>query len=166
MTCPLTRSVAGRGSRLFALVNVSIHDGVQTTQTSNFVYGLASGHGYSQRRGRSQRQTDADPTWLALITSQRIRHMEATRPVAGATAATALKRAFGTDDIPMAATWTQSDGGDITHHFAGFWEAAEEQAKSRIYGGIHYRFDPEASQQWQDASSCSPTTCGPRRWDD
>jgi hypothetical protein len=66
----------------------------------------------------------------------------------GASAARALQLAFGTNDIPVAATWRQSGGqGDITHHFQGFWEVAEEQNLSRIYGGIHYRFDQETGQQ-------------------
>jgi hypothetical protein len=65
----------------------------------------------------------------------------------GAAAATALAQAFGTNDMPVAATWHLSDGGDITHDFDGFWQAAEEQSMSRIYGGIHYRFDQVAGQQ-------------------
>ena len=47
----------------------------------------------------------------------------------------------------MTATWKQSAGGDVSHDFAGFWQVAQEQADSRIYGGIHYRFDNEAGQQ-------------------
>ena len=48
----------------------------------------------------------------------------------------------------MTATWRQSGGlPDVSHQFDGFWEAAEEQAESRIYGGIHYRFDQVAGQQ-------------------
>ena len=29
----------------------------------------------------------------------------------------------------------------------GFWQAAQEQSESRVYGGIHYRFDQEAGQK-------------------
>ena len=48
----------------------------------------------------------------------------------------------------MTATWRQSGGlPDVTHQFDGFWEVAEEQSESRIYGGIHYRFDQVAGQQ-------------------
>jgi hypothetical protein len=31
-------------------------------------------------------------------------------------------------------------------HFATLWDVAQQQADSRIYGGIHYRFDNEAGQ--------------------
>lgn len=48
----------------------------------------------------------------------------------------------------MTATWKQSGGlPDVSHHFDGFWEAAEEQSESRVYGGIHYRFDQVARRQ-------------------
>jgi hypothetical protein len=36
---------------------------------------------------------------------------------------------------------------DVSHRFPGFWEVAEEQQLSRIYGGIHFRFDQEAGQR-------------------
>jgi hypothetical protein len=65
----------------------------------------------------------------------------------GAAAATALARAFGTNEMRVAATWHQSDGEDITRVLAGFWQTAEEQSMSRIYGGLHYRFDQVAGQQ-------------------
>jgi hypothetical protein len=35
----------------------------------------------------------------------------------------------------------------VSHQFPGFWEAAQEQTDSRIYAGIHYRFDHDAGQQ-------------------
>ena len=66
----------------------------------------------------------------------------------GASAARALQLAFGTNDMPVTATWQQSGGRPTSRtHFAGFWEVAEEQTESRIYGGIHYRFDHVAGQQ-------------------
>jgi hypothetical protein len=50
--------------------------------------------------------------------------------------------------MPVEATWHQSGGQpDESHEFPGFWEAAQEQPESRIYGGIHYRFDQVAGQQ-------------------
>jgi hypothetical protein len=35
----------------------------------------------------------------------------------------------------------------VTRPYQGFWQMAEDQANSRVYGGIHFRFDNEASQQ-------------------
>lgn len=54
----------------------------------------------------------------------------------------------GTNDVALAITWKQSGGlPDVTRHFDGFSEAAEEAFMARIYGGVHYRFDQEAGQQ-------------------
>ena len=74
--------------------------------------------------------------------------MPATWPSIGASAARALQLAFGTNDVAVTATWRQSGGQpDVSHQFPGFWQVAEEQSESRIYGGIHYRFDQVAAQQ-------------------
>jgi hypothetical protein len=35
---------------------------------------------------------------------------------------------------------------DITRDYDRFSELAEEAARSRIYGGIHFQFDSDASQ--------------------
>jgi hypothetical protein len=48
----------------------------------------------------------------------------------------------------VTATWKQSGGlPDVSYQFDGFWSVAEQQSDSRIYGGIHYRFDQEAGQK-------------------
>jgi hypothetical protein len=66
----------------------------------------------------------------------------------GASAARALELAFGTNDIPVRATWRQSGGlPDVSHSHLGFSQLADEQARSRVYGGIHYQFDGDASKQ-------------------
>jgi hypothetical protein len=65
----------------------------------------------------------------------------------GASAARALQLVCGTNDVPVAITWNVPAAPAVTRHFDGFWQAAEEEALARIYGGIHYRFDQEAGQQ-------------------
>jgi hypothetical protein len=35
----------------------------------------------------------------------------------------------------------------VTRSYGGFWAAADEQARSRVYGGIHFSFDSAAGQQ-------------------
>ena len=147
-----TRSVSGLSlvdaARLFTLVNVSIHDALHTTQTSKFVYGLwRPVTAIRNAADDLNPATDPDATWLSLITTPPYPSYAGNMAGAGAAAATALARALGTNDMHVAATWHQSDGGNITHDFDGFWQAAEEQSMSRIYGGIHYRFDQVAGQQ-------------------
>ena len=137
-------------ARLFVLVNVSVHDGLQTTQASKFVYGLwRPVTAIQQADSDLNPKTDpADPSWLPLIATPPYPSYAGNMATIGASAARALQLAFGTNDIPVTATWRQSAGqGDISHHYPGFWEVADEQHMARIYGGIHYRFDNEAGQQ-------------------
>jgi hypothetical protein len=135
-------------ARVFTLVNVSIHDTLHSTQTSKFVYGLwRPVTAIRNAADDLNTATDPDSTWLPLITTPPYPSYAGNMAGSGAAAATALALAFGTNDMHVAATWRQSDAADITHHFDGFWQAAEEQSMSRIYGGIHYRFDQDAGQQ-------------------
>jgi hypothetical protein len=136
-------------ARLFALLNVSIHDALQTTQTSKFVYGLWRPVTAIQGAAADLNPaTETELGWLPLITTPPYPSYAGNLATIGASAARTLQLAFDTNDIPIAITWRQSGGlPDVTHHFDGFWQAAEEEALSRIYGGIHYRFDQEAGQQ-------------------
>lgn len=136
-------------ARLYALVNVSVHDGLQTAQTSKFVYGLwRPVTAIRQADTDLNPATDADPTWLPLLTTPPYPSYAGNMATIGASAARALQLAFGTNDIPVTAIWRQSGGlAEVSHQFDGFWQAAEEQTDSRIYGGIHYRFDHAAGHQ-------------------
>jgi hypothetical protein len=136
-------------ARVFALVNVSVHDALQTTQVSKFVYGLWRPVTAIRQAGDDLNPaTDADPGWLPLLTTPPYPSYAGNMSTIGASAARALQLAFGTNDMPVTATWRQSGGQpDVSHDFPGFWEVAEEQTESRIYGGIHYRFDQVARQQ-------------------
>jgi hypothetical protein len=136
-------------ARVFALVNVSVHDGLQTAQTSKFVYGLWRPVTAIRGAGDDLNPaTDADAGWLSLLTNPPYPTYAGNHAVIGASAARALQLAFGTNDIPVKATWRQSGGQpDVVHQFDGFWQAADEEAMSRIYAGIHFRFDQEAGQQ-------------------
>ena len=136
-------------ARVFALVNVSIHDALQTTQASKFVYGVWRPVTAIRAADTDlNAETDPDPAWLPLITTPPYPAYAGNLATIGASAARALELACGTNDMPVAITWKQSGGlPDVTRHFESFWQAAEEEAMARIYGGIHYRFDQEAGQQ-------------------
>ena len=158
-------------ARLFVLVNVSVHDGLQTAQTSKFVYGLwRPVTAIRQADTDLNPATDPDPSWLPLLTTPPYPSYAGNMATIGASAARALQLAFGTNDIPVTATWRQSGGlPDVSHSFDGFWEAAQEQTDSRIYGGIHYRFDHDAGHQIgrSAAEFVAANYMRPRsRWDD
>ncbi|MGC4794464.1 Cellulase [Micromonospora saelicesensis] len=55
-----------------------------------------------------------------------------------------MKRFFGTDAIAFDATTDDPHAVDVVRHMTGFDHAAEENALSRIYLGVHYRFDADA----------------------
>jgi hypothetical protein len=135
-------------ARLFVLMNVSIHDALHTTLTSKFVYGVWRPiTAIRQAETDLNPATDPDPMWSTLIPTPPYPSYAGNMATIGASAARALALAIGTNEVAVTATWRQSGGQpDITHTFATLWEVAQEQADSRIYGGIHYRFDNEAGQ--------------------
>ncbi|MBG6103642.1 hypothetical protein IW249_004056 [Micromonospora vinacea] len=55
-----------------------------------------------------------------------------------------MKRFFGTDAIAFDATTDDPHAVNVVRHMTGFDDAAEENALSRIYLGVHYRFDADA----------------------
>jgi hypothetical protein len=136
------------GARVFALVNVSIHDGLHTTQASKFVYGLW--RPVTAIRGALDDlnpATEPDAGWLPLITTPPYPSYAGNMACIGASAARALELAFGTDDMAITATWKQSNGPDVSHQFDSFSALADSQYMARIWGGVHYRFDQVAGQR-------------------
>ena len=136
-------------ARVFVLVNVSIHDALQTTQASKFVYGVWRPVTAIRAADTDLNpDTDPDSAWLPLITTPPYPAYAGNLATIGASAARALQLVCGTNDVPVAVTWSLPGGlPGVTRHFDGFWQAAEEEAMARIYGGIHYRFDQQAGQQ-------------------
>jgi hypothetical protein len=134
-------------ARLFALLNASIADGLQTSFTSKFVYNL-------WRPVTAIRQADvdmndattADPNWLPLLPTPFYPSYAGNMACLTSAAARALALGFGQDDIPFSVTWTRTMGLEsVTREFAGFSELAQQMALSRIHGGIHFQFDTDAS---------------------
>jgi hypothetical protein len=135
-------------ARLYALMNVSIHDALQTTLVSKFVYGVwRPVTAIRQADTDLNAATNADVSWLPLLTTPPYPSYAGNMATIGASAARALQLVLGTNDVEVKATWKQSGGQpDVTHTFSTLWDAAQEQSESRIYGGIHYRFDQVAGQ--------------------
>jgi hypothetical protein len=136
-------------ARVFALLNVSIHDGVQTSHTSKFVYG-----GWRPITAIQHAEEDlnpltiGDPTWKPLLTTPPYPSHAGNMACVGASAARALSLAFGSDEVPFTATWIGSAGHpNVSRKYASFMQLAEDQANSRIYGGIHFRYESIVSQQ-------------------
>lgn len=135
-------------ARLYVLLNVSIHDALQATQSSKFVYGVWRPVTAIRNADTDLNDaTDADPNWMPLITTPPYPSYAGNIVTIGTSGMRALELALGRDDIAFTATWKQSAGPDVTQSFSSFSEVAEQMFMARIWSGIHYRFDQEAGQQ-------------------
>ena len=136
-------------ARVFALLNATINDALQTSHTSKFVYALWRPVTAISRADEDQNPlTIADPPWLPLLATPPYPSYAGNQACVGASAARALANVVGTNDIAITAKWFGNMGSpDVSRNYAGFWQLAEDQARSRVYGGIHFSFDNEASQE-------------------
>ena len=136
-------------ARLFVLVNVGIIDGVQATMTSKYIYGLWRPVTAIRRADEDLNPlTDADPGWTPLLSTPAYPSYAGNQACASAAAARALAIVAGGDEFSFAAVWQAPDGSVLsTRHYTGFRQMADEQARSRVYGGIHFQFDNEPSQE-------------------
>lgn len=93
--------------------------------------------------------TTAAVTWTPLIgTPAHPSYISAHSSVSGAAAAV-LAGFFGTDAVAF--TLPSQNSALPARAFTGFSHAAQESADSRLYGGIHWRFDNEAGLDLGDA---------------
>lgn len=136
-------------ARLFAQLNVSINDGLQTSHTSKFIYGLWRPVTAIQRADEDLNPlTAADPAWTSLLITPPYPSHSGNMACLGASAARALALNFGTNDIPVTARWVGAMGNaNVSQSYPGFRQLAEAEALSRIYGGIHFTFESTASQE-------------------
>jgi hypothetical protein len=135
-------------ARLFAFVGVAEHDGLQTSVTSKFAYGLWRPVTAIQRADEDGNPlTDPDPAWLPLLSTPTYPSYAGNASCLAAASARALQLALGSDEVPFSVTWVGiPPTPDVTRNYDRFSDLAEEFARSRIYGGIHYQFDSDASQ--------------------
>jgi hypothetical protein len=135
-------------ARLFALLNIALHDGLETSFASKFHYGMWRPVTAIQRADEDgNSETTADPNWLPLLVTPPYPTYAGNAATAGNTSATILALIFGRDDIPFEAHWDGLEGSPgWTRSYPSFSALAQEQANSRIYGGIHFSFDSVAGQ--------------------
>ena len=136
-------------ARLYALLNVSIHDGLQSSHTGKFIYGMWRPVTAIRRADEDMNAlTIADPSWTPLLVTPTYPSHPGNMACVGASAARALALAHGTDDVAFTAVWQGNTGNpDVSRPYSRFSQMAEDQANSRIYGGIHFRYESTASQQ-------------------
>jgi hypothetical protein len=136
-------------ARLFALMNVAFHDALQTSFTSKYYYMLWRPVTAIRRADEdSNPDTEADPDWVPLLSAPRYPTYAGNAAALSTASARILARFFGRDDIPFEVFFEGTGTESWTRSYASFSECAEEQARSRIHGGIHFSFDSVASQEF------------------
>src|SRR5262245_50134825 len=83
-------------------------------------------------------QTAADPAWNSYLETPSHPDYLSLHAVLGAAWAEILARFFGTDQFSFTMTSVKPFPG-ITRSFKSFSQSAQEDADSRVYGGIHFR---------------------------
>jgi hypothetical protein len=147
-------------ARLYALLTASIHDSVQTSHTSKFVYRLWRPVTAVLNAGDDGNDSTmpADP-WVPLLGTPPYPSHASNMACIGAGAARMLRNVFKTDNKPFTATWYASNTVTppattppvvYSEAYTSFWALAQNEGNSRIWGGIHFRFEITASED-----SCS-----------
>jgi hypothetical protein len=137
-------------ARTFVLLTVGLHDGLQTSFTSKFAYGLWRPVTAIRRAAEDlNADTVADPAWTPLLATPTYPSYAGNVACLSAASARALQIAFGRDDIPFTVVYPRTMGLPTeTRDYAGFADLANQQARSRILGGIHFKFDNDAGQTY------------------
>ena len=133
-------------ARGFALMNMTQHDALMTSFTGKYHYGL-------WRPVTAIREADADGNsatapdreWTPLLATPPYPGYPGNRACLSSSQSRVLERLFGQDNVPIQVTWNVAGGTPIVRSYNGFRQLADEEAKSRIWGGIHFQFESTAS---------------------
>jgi hypothetical protein len=79
-----------------------------------------------------------DPTWENLLNTPAHPDYVSTHAVQGGAAAAVLRQVFGTNQVAFTATSGAPFAG-LTRTFSHLSAAAQENADSRVYAGVHFR---------------------------
>ena len=132
-------------ARLLALTNIALHDALQTSFASKFHYGVWRPVTAIRRADEDgNANTAPDAVWSSLITAPPYPSYAGNMATIGTSQSTILALFFGRDNIPFQHTW--EGAGGATRSYVGFGAMADEQARARVYGGIHFTFDNVAGQ--------------------
>jgi hypothetical protein len=133
-------------ARLYALINTTFHDALFVSMSGKFLYGFwrpVTAIREADRDGNPD--TVADPNFLALIPTPPYPSYPGNYACIASAMTTVFTSYFGRNDIPFSITWAEPAGPGITRSYSNFRQLADEAARSRVYGGIHYNFDTTSS---------------------
>lgn len=123
-----------------------MHDALLTSFSGKFIYGLWRPTTAIRNADRDNNPaTEADPTFVSLIPMPPYPSYPGNMACIGASSSALFASLLGRDDIPFSVSWTGIAQPNVTRSYNGFRQLADEEARSRIYGGLHYEFDHRAS---------------------
>jgi hypothetical protein len=134
-------------ARGFALLNATQHDALLTSFTGKFLYGFwrpITAIREAARDGNAATEPDTD--WTSLLPTPPYPGHPGNRACLSASQAQLLERLFGRGDFSLTVTWNVPNGTPVTRAYSSVRQLADEEAKSRIWGGIHFEFESLASR--------------------
>jgi hypothetical protein len=130
-------------ARMFALLNLAEADAAIVSWDNKYQTNLWRPVTAIQLADQdSNAATEADPNWMPLISTPPFPTYTSGHSTFSGAAAEILKQFYGTDSINFT-TSAEGAPGVADRSFTSFSQASAEAAISRLYGGIHYRFDNE-----------------------
>lgn len=130
-------------ARLFAMMNMSAHDAFQSSFASKYNYGLWRPVTAIRRADEDGNDdTTPDAAWASLIGNPPYPTYAGNVATIGMANAGILALVFGRDDIPVQYTFANG----ATRRWRSLSAMADDSARSREWGGIHFRFDSVAGQ--------------------
>jgi len=135
-----------QSARLFALVNFSLADSVIAFYDAKYIYNFWRPVTAIRQAGINNPDIVPDPTWLPLvITTTPDPSYPGAHAVISAAAAAILESVLHHDHFDFIVTSEVLPG--TTRSFQGFSAAADEATLSRIFAGVHFRFDLTTGQR-------------------
>lgn len=126
-------------ARLFALINVAMADAGVATWEAKCHYNFWRPVTAIQRADEDENpRTENDPAWNSLLPCPPHPEYVSGHAAFSGAAATVLAAYLGSDQVEFTAT--SDDVPGVTRRFTSLRRCAEEIARSRILGGIHYTF--------------------------
>jgi membrane-associated phospholipid phosphatase len=130
-------------ARIFALVAIAISDGAIACFDTKYFYNLWRPI-TAIRAGATDNnpKTEPDRNWLPLIPTPPFPSYPSGHATFGAAARRVLEEVYGTRGLSITLTNPLAPG--IALHYTSWKQITDDINESRIYGGVHYRFDQEA----------------------
>ena len=126
-------------ARLMAMTTLAAADTLISCWEAKYHYSSwRPVHAITRADTDGNRWTFADPSWTALL-NQNHPEYPAGHGCYGSSVTTALRKYFGTDEIPISLDSTAAGLTSPSHSYARLSDIVEETANARVWAGLHFR---------------------------